>query len=602
MSFTSQIKALFNRGATAKKSKSLVTSSPTSTVAVNNASGAKGLNKESLVSAANAWREAYNPLRGLNIHRAVSLLENAQRGYYADLQWTYKFIEERDATLFALIARRISAILELDWDVKALEKAELPDGGTEAMALKQVATLKAAYGRLDNLKEAIEFLALGSFRGYSHLEKIRRSMMDEAGEGNAEDILHLEPVLQWHWFRESFYAPWQYVANAGMTNTGIPIETKDFIIREVARAVNPIALLAWVRKGLSQKDWDAFIEIYGIGGVIVIGPPNVPAEKEAQYQAAAEDVAEGASGYLPNGSDAKFPAANRANIPFKEHLDFQNAEIVLAGTGGKLTMLNDPTGLGSGQSKSHEDTFEEIATAEAKKITEIFQRQFDAEVLEREHPGEPVLAYFELQTVEEEARAKVTFEREVWKTFQADHTVADMLANLTDLKALTRDVGLPPNEEYTEPYVPVTIDPGQEAVTGATTKDSEGDIVGGVVNERIQNAAPHPGPLPAGEGVGRPVPLVNRAGLPNQSLLTSAATDLAGAVQADFGPIAKRLQAILEIDDPEILKNRMRAFQAELKKLGKDIKADPAQAKVLEDAMAAGMVNGFEEGKATTTK
>ncbi len=37
----------------------------------------------------NRWREFYNPLRGLNLPRLVSILEAGERGQYADLQWLY---------------------------------------------------------------------------------------------------------------------------------------------------------------------------------------------------------------------------------------------------------------------------------------------------------------------------------------------------------------------------------------------------------------------------------------------------------------------------------------------------------------------------------
>ena len=42
------------------------------------------------------WRQQFNPLRGLTLARAVSMLEGAQRGEYADIQWAYRFIERRD--------------------------------------------------------------------------------------------------------------------------------------------------------------------------------------------------------------------------------------------------------------------------------------------------------------------------------------------------------------------------------------------------------------------------------------------------------------------------------------------------------------------------
>src|SRR6266571_641266 len=182
------------------------------------AAGAKGLNLQSLVSAANAWREYYNPLRALTLVRAVSLIEAAQRGMFAELQWLYSKIEGADATLMALIERRTSALIALDHNFKTVPADNFPPGATATMAEDQAAALRDAYDRLDNLREAIEFLALASFRGFSHLEKIydgadaaAAAAVAEVGTagpggppasaGSPLRVTHLEPVEQWHWVR-----------------------------------------------------------------------------------------------------------------------------------------------------------------------------------------------------------------------------------------------------------------------------------------------------------------------------------------------------------------------------------------------------------------
>src|SRR6187402_3325292 len=59
----------------------------------------------------NNWRENLNPHLGLTIHRARYLLESYPRGIMADYAWTLFFIEQSDADLMALIARRTSALL-----------------------------------------------------------------------------------------------------------------------------------------------------------------------------------------------------------------------------------------------------------------------------------------------------------------------------------------------------------------------------------------------------------------------------------------------------------------------------------------------------------
>ncbi len=376
--------------------------------------GAKGLNLQSLVSAANAWREYYNPLRALTLVRAVSLIEAAQRGMFAELQWLYSKIEGSDATLMALIERRTSALIALDHNFKTLPADKLPPGASATLAEDQAAALRHAYDGLDNLREAIEFLALASFRGFSHLEKIYDEPAKRRnGETASADtpthrhtdtsslrIVHLEPVEQWHWVRPRRYGPWLYNAAATQTVLGQPVDAARFIIREAPRPINRVALIAFIRKSLSQKDWDAFIEIFGLPGAVVIGPPGVPQGSETLYQTAAENVAKSASGYLPNGSSVEFSDAPRGASPFREHLRYHEEQLILAGTGGLLTMLAQ-SGSGTLAGSAHQETFEIIAKAEALKLSEVFQKQFDAETLERHFPGQPRLAYFEIAANQE---------------------------------------------------------------------------------------------------------------------------------------------------------------------------------------------------------
>jgi lambda family phage portal protein len=78
----------------------------------------------------------------------------------------------------------------------------------------------------------------------------------------------------------------------------------------------------------------------------------------------------------------------------------------------------------------------------------------------------------------DEKESDLEFQQKAWLGFQADGTVGDVLANQTDIKKLTKDVGLPVQADYTEPWLPVKDDTGAP-VTGEVLKDSEGDIVGG---------------------------------------------------------------------------------------------------------------------------
>ena len=163
------------------------------------------------------WRDAYNPLRGLSVPKLVSLLEAGERGQYADLQWFYHYMERSDALVYSVLQRRRAALLELDWDVREVSgpatgedlpqaaqagrratelsrkkaqgaqremdsgsrgrspsRAKSGDGKAgvdRALAEEQAAFLREVYDGIENFREAVAFMFLAFFRGFSHLEK-----------------------------------------------------------------------------------------------------------------------------------------------------------------------------------------------------------------------------------------------------------------------------------------------------------------------------------------------------------------------------------------------------------------------------------------------
>jgi len=337
----------------------------------------------------NRWRERYNPLRGLTIARAVAMLEAEQHGAYADLQWTYRFIEMTDEDLIALITRRTSAIKELGWDIKTID---LPDGDpAQTLADEQRDFLFGYYDALDNLYEAIEALAMASFRGFSILLPEAKS---------------LTPIDPWNIARDGlrgqfYFNPEAQQVDASTLPAGNALDPETIVAREVPRPINRVGLLKFIRCNACQKDWDCYVEIYGIPNGVVTMPPNIPAEKEAEFRDAAEDIAAGGSGAIPAGATYQPNDSPRGSNPFEQHLRWLQARLILAGTGGMLTMLNQPTGIGGGQAEAHADTFKSIARAEARMISECLQKQIDKRLLARAFPGKKALAYFELSENEE---------------------------------------------------------------------------------------------------------------------------------------------------------------------------------------------------------
>lgn len=489
-------------------------------------------------------RDYYNPLRGLDMPRVVRLLEDGERGLHSDLQWLYRSMEKRDATVMALKKRRLSALKKLDWDIKV--RSDLPPGVSKAQANAQAEYLRAAYEQIENLPDAIEFLALASFRGFSHLEKRFED------DNPSLPVIRLQPVPQWHWVRHHETWDWLYDPRAENNwSAGVPIDPANFIIREVEDPINEIALIAFLRKNMSQKDWDAFLEDFGIPSIFILLSQATPGDKVKEWLAVAEKVTGNSRGALPPGSDVKTVAHGaQGETPFKSHKDEQREEVVLAGTGGLLSMLTAPTGMNSGQADAHEAAFNAIALAEAAVVNSNFQTQFDKPLLEREFPGQPQVAYFELAAVDQEDRA----------------SLADLLAKLA-----------------------------QASLEADENQISE--KLGLKLRKKV------PAPMPADPtAAAQPAGFKNRqtaieAGREARFEAASAAA-LAAADRAALKPAQDRVAALLGITDDAEFEKAYTAFLADLPKLEAQCLGDDATAELEEafsEIIGTALVSGAAE-------
>lgn len=522
----------------------------------------KGTSASELVRQANKWRDGLNPLRALGIRRVVTLLEAGERGEFADLQWTNRTVEKRFPVLRGLVTRRAAALLKLDWDIRV--SSEIPKG-MESLAEEQRLALREAYDRVSNMRDAIRALARAEFRGFAHLQKHR----DASG---AVTELHWLP--QWNWVRDGQFGDWAWNPEARSTSFSAfgqdqligseALPRADFVIRECESPIDEIALIAFVNSAMARKDWAAFVEIFGLPGSVVILPPEVPAGREEEYGASATAVAEGASGALPHGSDVKFPASGvRGASPFKEFLEWEEKDVVLAGTGGKLTMLTE-SGSGTLAGGAHQDTFDDIAAGEADEISECLQTDFDGPILDQAFPGRPRLAYFELAAGTDHDASQVV-ERVLKLSqagFQAD---AEEVSEKTGLKLSSAAPGNLPS--------------------GA------GDPQGGNNGPSVdQNAPNRNGRRPPQGFAGR---LANRETA--NGLASVGTRQLAAAVAADLAPLLRRIAAIDQISDPEIRKGRLEALLSEVDGLSQDILADPESAGVLARIQGAAVANGLSK-------
>lgn len=363
----------------------------------------------------------FNPLNGLDEYRLSEYLWESERGMHARPQWLYRSIEKRNPIARAVRRRLLSAIGRLHWKIKVADAQD--DPARQALADAQAATLRTAYDRITNLQRALQHLAAAELRGFAHVEKIygaglptvtsHQSPVTPGSEpaapvtGDPASVTELRAVPQWFWVRDGLYGDWQYNRWGTMgAFRGEPVDLSRFIVREVDDPLHEIIAKCHVRMEASDSDWDGFLESYGIPATIIEGPPNVPQEKELEYQRQAEGISSDARGYIPNGAKVHNIAPATGDSAHKERLDWLASQIVLAATSGKLTMLTE-SGSGSLAGGAHTDSFDEIAQAIAADLSMTMQDQFDRPLLAHAHPDEPVLAYFEFGPVDETDAGRV---------------------------------------------------------------------------------------------------------------------------------------------------------------------------------------------------
>lgn len=482
---------------------------------------------------ATSARDYDNPLRGLTVEKAVNLMETYNTGDFADLMWLFAApflgIENSDPDYLSILERRIGALKEMNFGVKRWKpgRDERPDPAKEALAQRSFDLLVREYDRYENVKEAIGHLQLAKFRGFSILE-----MNPAEGE--------FIPVAHWNVRRDGMRGHW-YWNESGLSGVDVskcaPFIEDRIIVLEAARPVGRIALLKYIRANLSEKEWDRFIEIYGVPAGVVIAPQEVNSpEKLAAFRAAAAAASKGSDAAFPAGTTYTPNDSPRGIQPFSARLEWLSQKLVQAGTGGYLTMLS-MSGSGTLAGSAHMEAFRILARADAADVTEAFQKQFDKPILERAgllQPGQQPLAWFEISSREEQSTKEA-----------ADQVVA--LSNYFDL------------------------DPMQvEARTGWK-----------VEKKPPQEIRPSAGLFRAAHRGTQILP---------QRVEQESGADLAAAIAQDLAPVADRLDDLLEEEGGDLKAAAARLLE-ELPELAKKAMTDPAAAALIEKAMrqAAGL-------------
>lgn len=342
-----------------------------------------------------AWLQRFNPLAGATLETVAGYIDEAEEGRFANLAWFARKLVRRDETIRACMRRISSTVMKLDWQVKVM--TTLPKGVTPQQAEAQQKRLQQRYEQVENLKGAYAFSAQGDFWGFAHLEK---------HYGPDGWVTRLQPVPAWHWMRHGIYGPWSYNAKGSMwPRDAVEIDAAHFVSREIDDPWIEIACIHGLRKNQGDRDWDGFMARYGIPNTFFEAPVGASDDDMKDYQAMASDLAADGTGTLPNGAKPHVFETSQTGEVFDGKIKRHDSAIVLAATGGLLTMLTE-SGSGTLAGGAHAETWRELVSGIASDVAESFQGSLDKAWLAEDFPGQPVAAYFDLDFPEEKKDRK----------------------------------------------------------------------------------------------------------------------------------------------------------------------------------------------------
>ncbi len=486
-----------------------------------------------------ARRTSYNPIRSLTFPKLTQQLEGFAIGYIGDAARTWDAMENRDLLLKGVAAKRKKAVSRWAHEVHTI------DDSPEAM--KHKATLEYFYNNLS---------ATNAFDENVHggISLLIRQMLDCVGKRYAVHEIVWKPAVEGLtadfrfvplWFFENVTGRLRYLKEPGMLE-GVAMNPGEWLTC-AGDGLMEASSVAYMFKHLPLKDWLVYCERHGMPGIR--GKTSAPKGSEAwetMLTAVKNFASEFAAVMSTDETIEAIDLSTKGELPYEKLIEYLDRAIVSLWRGSDLSTMSSSPG-GTGASVQHDET-ELLEEDDADLITECLWEQVDKFVIRYEYGADVrPLAYFKLSP-----RQSVDASKEI----------------LIDKGLVEMGVPLAISDIYSR-YGRRQPEPGEEML----------------------HAAPAPQLRPAfGNLLGNDRSL--QGDHKTTKLIESAHRQLVSAQARTLLPIRQRLAELAAIEDPEAQKTAMVKFQKSMPALLKRINVHPETAKVLEDTIAAALLNG----------
>lgn len=479
----------------------------------------------------------FNPIRDLTPEKLGRYLDSFDRGFLRDVALVWDKIRRRDAQAGSVIGKRERAIALLDWEILTTEESP------EAQAQKEA--LEYFYNNL-RVGHALDGNQVGGFSllvsqmmsaigmKYAAHEIIWKPQATAAEGPRIKAELVQVPI----WFFENTTGRLRFIDNE-YALYGRDLEENGWLVT-VGEGLMEATSVAYIFKNLTLKDWVYYSEKFGQPG---IHGKTDAAEDSPEWNRFVEAVQSFGNDFAIvtglAGEIKELAFGAKGELPFPKLVDYMDRTIAILWRGGDLS--TNSAGAGDVGANGQDEERDEIAEADALKISETLNEQLDRPALAYLFATEEPLAYIRIKN---KTRPDVAAER------------------ATDQFLI--DAGVPvAQEDLAKRYGRALPEAGKP----------------------LARSAPKPG-----------LPFANeRRAADDTAFRDAGRAAIAKALAAAREPLRKRLEQIVAIEDEQQQAAALARFKAGLPEFLGPISKDPKVLKAFEDYIGSAIASGAAE-------
>lgn len=503
----------------------------------------------------------FDPLPSLTPTLLVQYHDQFRRGYLRNAAQMWDRIEELDDKAQAVIPKRKKAASRHGYEFILAEGQEKnPQAEKHRQALKYAYEHVRVTSAVDrNHAGGVALLLRQMLDAVGKRYSVHEIVWKPSAEGISAEFRHV-PL----WLFENANGKLRYLASDAAVQ-GADLEQGGWMVT-VGDGLMFATAVCYLYKRLPLRDWLVYSQ--RVGGLH--GKTN--ATKGSETWEELEDALGnmGLDLALLTDKDSEITALDvsvKGELPWPPLIDLMNRAIATLWRGGDLSTMSasGPDSVGASVQGDETDVLEQD---DAELLTDTLNEQFDRWVIRYAFDEEP-LAW---------VRIKTSQRQDIKQDLEIDKALSDMgwTHTLESLSARYGRTAPQAGETPLEPR-PAAAGPGFFGGPGSVPAFSQ-------ANEEAR--AQH----------------VRQAADDVQRRLVAAATTaLAEAEQQDYRDVAERLRGVLELEDPALMLAALEALRRDLPALLEQAADAPHQARVLDETLAAALLNGWAEGMGVRT-